>query len=80
MNFLGSSLKESTVENERAIEQWNAQWMIVAGRAVCTSCAASQALEDCEQPFSHADTCAINKEGNKHPWVALHDMLDRARG
>jgi hypothetical protein len=39
------------MDSEREIEKWNARWMIVAGRAVCTGCLESQALEDCESPF-----------------------------
>lgn len=67
------------MESERAIEQWNAKWMIVAGRSVCTVCLESQALEDCDSPFLHADTCpGSDVEG--HPWVALHHILDNARG
>jgi hypothetical protein len=54
--------------------------MIVSGRSVCTSCLESQALEDSEQMFSHADACAVSDEGNLYPWVALHDILDSARG
>lgn len=54
--------------------------MIVAGRAVYTSCMESQALEDCESPFSHADACAASDQESKQPWVALHSILDSARG
>jgi hypothetical protein len=68
------------MDSERGIEKWNAGWMIVAGRAVCTGCLESQALEDCESPFFHAPTCEATDEQAKHPWVALHDILDRARG
>jgi hypothetical protein len=68
------------VENERRIEQWNSQWAIVAGRAVCTACMESQALEDCETPFLHAQTCPASHVEGHHPWVALHDILDDARG
>lgn len=46
--------------------------MIVAGRAVCTSCMESQALEDCESPFSHADACVARDQESQQPWVALH--------
>lgn len=42
------------MDSEQRVEQWNACWMIVAGRAVCTGCLESQALEDSENPFSHA--------------------------
>jgi hypothetical protein len=62
------------------MEKWNARWMIVAGRAVCTNCMASQALEDCESPFSHADACGASDQESKQPWVALHSILDSARG
>lgn len=68
------------MDNERRIEKWNTQWMIVAGRVVCTGCLESQALEDCERSFSHARTCEDSDEKSKHPWVALHDILDCARG
>jgi hypothetical protein len=68
------------MDSEREIEKWNARWMIVAGRAVCTGCLESQALEDCESPFSHARTCEASGEQAKHPWRALHDILDCARG
>lgn len=69
-----------SMESERGIEIWNARWMINAGRAVRTGCLESQALEDCESPFSHASICEASDEQAKHPWVALHDILDRARG
>lgn len=62
------------------IEKWNAKWTIVAGRAMCTDCLESQALEDCETPFSHAPTCEANYEQIKSPWIALHEILDCARG
>lgn len=68
------------MENERRIEQWNGQWAIVAGRAVCTACMESQALEDCETPFLHAQTCPASDVEGHHPWVALHYILDNARG
>lgn len=66
--------------NDLLIEEWNARWVIVAGRAVCSECLESQALEDCERPFSHAEACEASDAVVKHPWVALHDLLDRARG
>lgn len=65
---------------EQKIERWNAKWMIVAGRVVCTGCLESQALEDCESHFFHAHVCEISDEKSKHPWVDLHDILDSARG
>lgn len=68
------------MDSEREIEKWNARWMIVAGRAVCTGCLESQALEDCESPFSHASKCEAIGEPAKHPWITLHDILDCARG
>lgn len=68
------------MDGERKIEKWNARWMIVAGRTVCTACLESQALGDCESPFSHAPTCVAKDEQSKHPWVALHEILDHARG
>lgn len=66
--------------SDRGIEIWNARWMIIAGRVACTGCLESQALEDCEIPFSHAPACEASDEQTKHPWIALHDILDRARG
>lgn len=54
--------------------------MIVAARAVCTDCLESQALEDCQRPFCHARTCEASGEDFKHPRVALHEILDCARG
>jgi hypothetical protein len=75
----GVDAMDSEVDIERRIEQWNARWMVVAGRVVCTRCLESQALTDCEKEFSHAIEC--NAElGDNTPWVALHDILDRARG
>ncbi len=68
------------MDSERRIEVWNARWMIMAGRAVCTSCLESQALEDCERHFSHAPKCDASDEQGKQPWITLHDILDRARG
>jgi len=68
------------MDNERNIEKWNTQWMIVAGRAVCSDCLESQALEDCERPFPHACGCKASGEKSEHPWVALHDILDCGRG
>ena len=67
------------MESERGIDKWNARWMIVAGRAVCTGCLENQALEDSESPFSHAPTCEASEQA-QHPWIALHDILDCARG
>jgi hypothetical protein len=67
------------MHSERGIEKWNARWMIVAGRAVCTGCLESQALENCESLFSHAPTCEASEKAND-PWIALHDILDCARG
>lgn len=68
------------METERRIEEWNGRWSIVAGRVACTSCMESQALEDCESPFLHTGTCPANDVGGHHPWVALHQILDNARG
>lgn len=73
-------IEEAEVENERRIERWNAQWVIVAGRAVCTSCMESQALEDSESPSIHADTCPASDVEGHYPWAALHHILDSARG
>lgn len=68
------------METERRIEEWNGRWSIVAGRAVCNGCMESQALEDCDNPFLHAGTC-VGSDGEGHrPWVALHRILDSARG
>lgn len=49
-------------------------------RACGTSCMESQALEICESPFLHAETCPASDVEGHHPWAALHDILDRARG
>lgn len=68
------------MDSDRTIEKWNAQWMFVAGRAVCRGCLESQALENCERPFPHALPCELSEGSSDHPWVALHDILDRARG
>ncbi|QBI65657.1 hypothetical protein E2N90_22290 [Pseudomonas syringae pv. tomato] len=68
------------MDTERAIEKWNAQWMITAGRAVCIGCMESQALENCESPFLHANTCPSSDMEGHHPWATLHDVLDSARG
>jgi hypothetical protein len=68
------------MDNGLRIEEWNTQWMIVAGRVVCTGCLESQALEDCERPFSHARGYEGCAEKPMLPWAALHDILDRARG
>lgn len=68
------------MDNERRIEKWNARWMIVAGRAVCSDCLESQALVDCDRPFSHARVCEARGEESELPWVALHKILDCARG
>lgn len=68
-----------TMDSERKIEQWNARWMIVAGRAVCTNCMESQALADCEKQFIHARECN-SEPGDIMPWIALHDILDGVRG
>lgn len=54
--------------------------MIVAGRAVCSDCLESQALEDCERPFSHASKCEASRVKSELPWVELHDILDCTRG
>jgi hypothetical protein len=67
------------MESERRIEQWSTQWMIVAGRAVCTGCIESQALEDSERQFAHASDCKAEPP-EVGPWAALHDILDAARG
>jgi hypothetical protein len=40
----------------------------------------SQALEDCETSFLHADTCPAGGVESHHPWVSLHNILDNARG
>jgi hypothetical protein len=68
------------MDNEGRIEEWSTRWMIVAGRAVCSDCLESQALEECERPFSHARICAAKGEKSESPWVALHEILDFARG
>jgi hypothetical protein len=68
------------MDSEQKIERWNAKWMIVAGRAVCTGCLESQALENCESPFSHAYACETSDEKSQYPWIELHAILDSARG
>ncbi|KPW07760.1 hypothetical protein ALO42_102511 [Pseudomonas syringae pv. atrofaciens] len=40
----------------------------------------SQALEDSESPFLHADTCPASDVEGHHPWAALHHILGSARG
>lgn len=67
------------MDNARRIEEWNARWMIVAGRALFIGCSESQALNDCESQFSHARTCDSDNEEPERPWIELHDILDRAR-
>lgn len=68
------------MDNKRRVEKWNTRWMIVAGRAVYSDCLESQALEDCDRPFSHAHVCEARGEKSELPWVALHEILDCARG
>lgn len=68
------------MDNESRIEKWNARWMIIAGRALCASCLESQAKEECDRQFLHVLTCEADDEKSRHPWVALHDVLDCARG
>lgn len=68
------------MDSEQRVEQWNARWMIVAGRVVCTGCLESQALVESESQFFHAHACKTYDETSKHPWIALHDILDCARG
>jgi hypothetical protein len=65
---------------EHEIEAWNARWTMVVGRAVCTSCMESQALEDCETPFRHAPECEAATGRDQQPWADLHSILDRHRG
>jgi hypothetical protein len=72
--------RDPGMDNQWRIERWNTRWMIVAGRAVCSDCLESQALEDCERPFSHARTCEAKTEKSVLPWVALHEILDCERG
>lgn len=72
--------RNQVMDAERKIERWNARWMIVAGRAVCTGCLESQAMKDCESPFFHARVCDVSDEKSKHPWNELHEILDSARG
>ncbi|EGH72318.1 hypothetical protein B1F69_15045 [Pseudomonas syringae] len=72
--------RDPDMDNEPRIEKWNTQWMITAGRAVCSVCLENQALDDCERPFSHARKCEASRDKFKHPWVALHEILDCARG
>lgn len=67
------------MDTERSIERWNARWVIVAGRVVCTECMESQALKDCESEFFHARDCDAKACGLM-PWITLHDILDTARG
>ena len=40
----------------------------------------SQALEDSESPFLHADTCPASDVDGHDPWAAMIDILDSARG
>lgn len=68
------------MDNAQRIKEWNARWIIVAGQAVCTGCLESQALGDCDRQFSHAHTCEVSNDQSKYPWIALHDILDCARG
>ena len=67
------------MDTELRIERWNAQWIIVAGRAVCTHCMESQPLKDSEASFVHAGDCTPDS-AELRPWVALHDILDAERG
>jgi hypothetical protein len=64
------------MDNARRIEKWNTRWMIIAGRAVCSDRLESQALEDCEKPFSHAPVCESKGQQSDPSWVALHEILD----
>lgn len=68
------------MDAEHEIEAWNAQWVIATGRAICTSCMQSQALEDFETRFAHASEWKAAGGGDQQPWVALHDILDQTRG
>lgn len=68
------------MDNDQKFKKWNARWMIVAGRAVCTGCLENQALEDCEAQFPHAHSCELGDGEFERPWVALHAILDCARG
>lgn len=68
------------MDAEHEIEAWNARWTIIAGRAACTDCMQSQALEDCETPFAHDPACNAATGEDQQPWADLHDILDSARG
>lgn len=78
--FLEARGRSRTMEIEQRIEKWNARRVIVGGRIVCAVCSGSQALKDCDMRFSHARMCEAREDECKHPWSALHDILDCARG
>jgi hypothetical protein len=68
------------MDAEHEIEAWNTRWAITAGRAVCTDCMQSQALEECDTPFAHDPECKAATGGDQQPWADLHCILDGHRG
>ena len=65
--------------NQRMIA-WSAEWALISGVVVCTSCMQSQPISKAEEPFPHDPRCAAKDEVASKPWAELHQILDEERG
>jgi hypothetical protein len=60
----------------KILSAWTAAWILVDGHIACAKCGERQPITDAEGKFRHAVDCPADE----HPWVRLHDELDRQRG
>ena len=68
------------MDSSQQIQGWNAVFLLAKGRVICSECMSFQDLGDADQVFQHSDACRYREVGLIRPWVALHEILDSARG
>jgi hypothetical protein len=53
---------------------WNGRWSIMGNFAVCSTCLASQPIDQASKPFTHFADCIVIA-GDLYPWRELAAIL-----
>ena len=68
------------MDAESKLKEWNDAFLIAKGHVVCTRCLRTQPMSSAGSPFPHQAGCRHISSTYGRPWIALHNILDQARG
>jgi hypothetical protein len=68
-------INSARYQRDRDLNAWSLNWVLDANMLLCASCGAAQCARDADIPFLHLDGCTMSSDLDKHPWIALRDVL-----